>query len=225
MIKDKKITYTSIDYFKSPVWVINIPDFLPHLNKISDAYIKKGSLLLKSKIKMRDKEMKRKLGDFAFSAHSPSMLGDPQIEEFAHFCGQQSYSYLEWKGFDLSTLDLHFTELWVQEFSKKGGGHHGTHIHYNQHVSGFYFLKCSPRTSYPIFDDPRPGALMAKLPEKNEKQLTYANPSVHHRPQPGTMIIFPSYLSHQFAVDLGLDPFRFIHWNMQCRPKEPDDKQ
>ena len=41
MIKDKKITYTSIDYFKSPVWVINIPDFLPHLNKISDAYIKK----------------------------------------------------------------------------------------------------------------------------------------------------------------------------------------
>ena len=225
MIKDKKITYTSIDYFKSPVWVINIPDFLPHLNKISDAYIKKGSLLLKSKIKMRDKEMKRKLGDFAFSAHSPSMLGDPQIEEFAHFCGQQSYSYLEWKGSDLSTLDLHFTELWVQEFSKKGGGHHGTHIHYNQHVSGFYFLKCSPRTSYPIFDDPRPGALMAKLPEKNEKQLTYANPSVHHRPQPGTMIIFPSYLSHQFAVDLGLDPFRFIHWNMQCRPKEPDDKQ
>jgi len=225
MIKDKKITYTSIDYFKSPVWVINIPDFLPHLNKISDAYIKKGSLLLKSKIKMRDKEMKRKLGDFAFSAHSPSMLGDPQIEEFAHFCGQQSYSYLEWKGFDLSTRDLHFTELWVQEFSKKGGGHHGTHIHYNQHVSGFYFLKCSPRTSYPIFDDPRPGALMAKLPEKNEKQLTYANPSVHHRPQPGTMIIFPSYLSHQFAVDLGLDPFRFIHWNMQCRPKEPDDKQ
>jgi hypothetical protein len=35
-----------------------------------------------------------------------------------------------------------FSELWVQEFAKNGGGHHSAHIHWNQHVSGFYFLKC-----------------------------------------------------------------------------------
>tara|TARA_R100001530_G_scaffold135319_1_gene112240 strand:+ start:3098 stop:3766 length:669 start_codon:yes stop_codon:yes gene_type:complete len=221
----KKITYTPLDYFKSPVWIINMPDFLPHLNKVSNPYIKKAFTLLKDPIKKRNKDMKRKLGDFGLPAHSPTMLGDPQVKEFAHFCGQQSYSFLEWSGFDLSTQDLHFTELWVQEFSKKGGGHHSNHTHYNQHVSGFYFLKCSPRTSYPIFNDPRPGAVMTKLPEKDDKQLTRANDSVHHRPTPGTMIIFPGYLSHEFAVDLGIDPFRFIHWNMQCRPKEPNGRE
>ena len=46
--------------------------------------------------------------------------------------------------------------MWVQEFAKKGGGHHSAHIHWNQHVSGFYFLKCSDKTSYPIFHEPKP---------------------------------------------------------------------
>ena len=56
-----------------------------------------------------------------------------------------------------------FSEMWVQEFSKKGGGHHSAHIHWNQHVSGFYFLKCSDKTSYPIFHEPRTGARATKL--------------------------------------------------------------
>ena len=38
---------------------------------------------------------------------------------------------------------------------------------------------------------------------------------VHYKPQPGTMIIFPGYVPHEFAVDLGLEPFRFIHWNIK----------
>ena len=27
------------------------------------------------------------------------------------------------------------------------------------------------------------------------------------------MIIFPGYVPHEYAVDPGLEPFRFIHWN------------
>ena len=40
----------------------------------------------------------------------------------------------------MSKYTTMFSELWVQEFAKKGGGHHSAHIHWNQHVSGFYFL-------------------------------------------------------------------------------------
>ena len=32
--------------------------------------------------------------------------------------------------------------------------------------------------------------------------------------QPGTLIIFPGYLEHEFSVDFGIEPFRFIHWNI-----------
>ena len=31
---------------------------------------------------------------------------------------------------------------------------------------------------------------------------------------------WPIYLEHEFAVDHGKEPFRFIHWNIQAVPKE-----
>ena len=42
----------------------------------------------------------------------------------------------------------------------------------------------------------------------------------HIKPKPGTLIIFPGYLEHEYAVDFGIEPFRFIHWNIQAVPKE-----
>ena len=31
--------------------------------------------------------------------------------------------------------------------------------------------------------------------------------------------MFPGYLEHEFTVDYGIEPFRFIHWNIQAVPK------
>ena len=42
---------------------------------------------------------------------------------------------------------------------------------------------------------------------------------IHFKPQPGTLIIFPGYMEHEFALDHGIEPFRFIHWNIQAVPK------
>ena len=73
-----------------------------------------------------------------------------------------------------------FSEMWVQEFAKKGGGHHSAHIHWNQHVSGFYFLKCSDKTSFPIFHEPKTGARCTKLKMKRTC-LLYTSPSPRDR--------------------------------------------
>ena len=111
--------------------------------------------------------------------------------------------------------------MWVQEFSKKGGGHHSAHVHWNQHVSGFYFLKANEKTSYPIFHEPRTGARTTKLKMKPEiKDIVNGTELVHFKPQPGTLIIFPGYLEHEFSIDFGIAPFRFIHWNITAIPKE-----
>ena len=56
---------------------------------------------------------------------------------------------------------------------------------------------------------------MTKLFTKNQEQITLGSNQVHYKPQPGTMVIFPGYLPHQFAVDPGLEPFRFIHFNIK----------
>ena len=119
-------------------------------------------------------------------------------------------------GYDLTNYELFWTEFWVQEFGEKGGGHHEGHVHYDNHISGFYFLKCSDKTSMPIFHDPRPSKLMTQLPLKNEKEITFGTNQVHYKPKPGSMMFFPAYLEHQYLVDDGIDTFRFIHFNLQA---------
>jgi len=121
----------------------------------------------------------------------------------------------------MSQYTTMFSEMWVQEFAKKGGGHHSAHIHWNQHVSGFYFLKCSDKTSMPVFHEPRTGARATKLKMKsNQKSIWPGSELIHFKPTPGTIIIFPGFLEHEFSVDFGIEPFRFIHWNIQAVPKE-----
>ena len=128
-------------YFGTPVWTNVVPEFIKPINKLSDKYIKNAQKNLQPSIKARNKMYKRKLGDFGLSNHSVSINKDPEAKEFTEYCGNRSYEFLNWCGFDLRNHSLHYTEIWVQEFSSKGGGHHNTHVHYNTHVTGFYFLK------------------------------------------------------------------------------------
>jgi len=206
-------------YFGTPVWTNDIPEFIKPINKLADKYIKNAKKNLLPTLKERDKLYKRKLGDFGLSNHSVSINADPEAKEFTEFCGNRSYEFLDWCGFDLKNHSLHFTECWVQEFSSKGAGHHDTHVHWNQHVTGFYFLKASEKTSMPVLHDPRQGAMMTKLPQKDGGKITHANEAVHYKVKPGTMVLIPGYTPHQYPVDMGVEPFRFVHWNIQCVPR------
>ena len=213
------VKFSSAIYFSTPVWTAQCPMFINPMLKLTDRYLKKSRKnILQKALKERDKQLNANLDDFATSNHSESFSGDPQAKEFVDFCGQRSYEFLDWCGFDLRNHSLHFTECWVQEFSHKGGGHHNTHTHWNQHVSGFFFLKCSEKTSLPVLHDPRPGALMTKLPQKDATKITFSNEAVHYNVKPGTMVIIPGYTPHQYPVDMGLEPFRFVHWNIQAVP-------
>ena len=217
-IVSDNIKFESAAYFSSPVWTALVPHFVKSMDDLSNNYLKQAELLREKDLKNREKDLNKKIGDFGLSCHSNSMNNDPLAKDFTQFCGQRSFEFLDWCGFDLKNHSIHFTEMWVQQFSKKGGGHHETHVHYNQHVSGFYFLRTSKRTSYPVFHDPRPGAMMTKLPLKEVNKISFGSSSIHYNPEPGTMIIFPGYIPHQFVVDFGLDDFRFIHWNIQVVP-------
>lgn len=200
------------ELFKTPIWVDEKTEFVKSLNKASDKYIKEA--------RKREKDWIKKYGDFGRSYHSTPLTLDNDFIDFRNYVGQRSWDFLDWCGFDMQKYVTMFSEMWVQEFSKKGGGHHSAHVHWNQHVSGFYFLQCNEKTSYPIFHEPRTGARSTKLPMKAGSPVTYGTELVHFRPKPGTLIIFPGYLEHEFAVDHGKSPFRFIHWNIQAVPKD-----
>ena len=200
------------EYFSTPLWTEYKPEFVKLLNKASNEYIKAA--------RKRDEKSIKKTRDFGMAHHSNPITQDKHFATFRDYVGQKSRDFLDWQGFDMTKYVTMFSEMWVQEFSKRGGGHHSAHHHWNQHVSGFYFLKCSDKTSFPIFHDPRAGAIMTKLHQKQLDSVTYASELVHFKPKPGTLIIFPGYVEHEYAVDHGIEPFRFIHWNIQAVPKE-----
>jgi uncharacterized protein (TIGR02466 family) len=200
------------NHFETPIWVEDKPEFIKSLNKASNKYILDA--------RKREKEYIKQNGDFGRSYHSTPLTRDPDFVSFRDYIGQKSWEFLDHQGFDMSQYATIFSEMWVQEFAKKGGGHHSAHIHWNQHVSGFYFLKCSDKTSYPRFHEPRTGARATKLKMKPNVQLAPGSEIIHFKPKPGSLVIFPGYLEHEFTVDHGIEPFRFIHWNIQAVPKD-----
>ena len=206
------------DYFKCPIWFADEPKFVDDLNKASDKYIKEAKKIIQPDIDKRNKLNKTK-GDLGSVYHSSTLMNDPNFKKLTSYIGATSNNLLIEMGFDMSGHQLFTTEMWVQEFAKNGGGHHTLHTHWNGHMSGFYFLKASDKTSMPLFEDPRPGNLMNLLPELDKTKVTYASSQINYKAVPGRMVFFPSYLPHQYVLDLGYEPFRFIHWNCQAIPK------
>ena len=206
------------EYFKCPIWWADQPKFVNKLNKASDPYIKISQKNLKKQINERNKKFGDK-GDMGNVFHSTTLIGDPKFNDLIKYIGATAHNLLGEMGFDLKDYQVFTTEMWVQEFAKKGGGHHTLHTHWNGHISGFYFLKASERTSMPVFEDPRPGNLMNLLPEKDKTKISHATSQIHFKVKPGRMIFFPSYMPHLYSVDMGYEPFRFIHWNCQAIPK------
>jgi len=206
------------DHFKCPIWFADSPKFVSEIDKASDKYIEAAKKNMQPDIDKRNKTNKTK-GDLGSVYHSTTLIGDPKFKTLTDYIGATSHNLLMEMGFDMSGHQLFTTEMWVQEFAKSGGGHHTLHTHWNGHMSGFYFLKASDKTSMPLFEDPRPGNLMNLLPELDKTKITYASSAVHYKVQPGRIIFFPSYMPHQYIVDMGVEPFRFIHFNCQAIPK------
>lgn len=202
--------------FESVVYQEEVPKYL-NLDKLCDKYIEKARKDKKKFLKERKKEYGIDVGDHGVSYNSlGNLYEDPEFADFELLVRSTAKNILESQGFDMSNHELKYTEMWVQEFADEGGGHQDTHVHWDNHISGFYFLKCTDRTSKPIFHDPRPGRMMLNLPIKDQHKLCYGMERQSFKIKPGTLLTFNSYLPHQFTVDDGVDPFRFIHFNIQA---------
>ena len=207
-------------HFSTPIYTIDKPEWLPSAIKATDKFIKDSEKAQQPFLKERKKFLGNKdylkVKDQGLSYHSTPLNNHPGLKEMEKYIGATSWNLLEEWGYDMEKYTMFFTEFWVQEFAKNGGGHHSTHVHWDNHISGFYFLKCSDRTSMPVLHDPRAGAMMTKLPQKDPSKINPMSDSIHYKPKPGTLILFPAYVPHEFAVDMGIDTFRFIHFNLQA---------
>jgi len=210
----------TVSLFDTFVYQAEIPkyldnkDFMVACNEHTD----KAILDAKQSIEDRHKKLNAPIKDHGMSYHSgPELYKDERFAELVLLVKNTSKNILEDQGFELTNYALSYTEMWIQKFAYEGGGHQDTHVHWDNHISGFYFVECSDKTSKPIFHDPRSGRMMLNLPIKDHSKLCPAMERQIFSVKPGTLLLFNSWLPHQFSVDNGIDPFRFIHFNLQAR--------
>tara|TARA_R100000781_G_scaffold90301_2_gene55788 strand:+ start:742 stop:1470 length:729 start_codon:yes stop_codon:yes gene_type:complete len=212
--------FSKDNQFSTPIWHAYEPSFVSSLNKASDPYIEAAKKRMAPEIKRRNKTYGNK-EDTGVVYHSTTLSQDSKFEKLNLYVIQTSARLLADMGYDLKNYAVFCTEMWVQEFPKHGGGLHTPHTHWNGHVSGFYFLKSDEeKTTRPVFHDPRPGKEMIGLPELDTSIITPSSHEINYSCKPGTVFFFPSYLTHEFPLDLGYEPFRFIHWNCQAVDKK-----
>ena len=197
------------NYFATPIYCEEKPEWLLDINNACNPYLKQTKEEFKQVIKERET-------DYGFVYHSLDIAADAKLKDFCQYVGQKSADLLMDMGYNLNDYNLHFTEMWVQEFPEEGGGRHAPHVHANNHVSGFYFLET--KGSYPIFYDPRTRLETIALPEKNKNIITNASPTINWIVNPGTLILIPSYIMHEYSPQKN-DPFKFIHFNIKATEK------
>ena len=202
------------EFFRSPIYFEEKHEWVEKLNKFSDPYIEKARA-----DQVENNEKKKTLGyknDIGMTYHSDGLEPDENFRFFHNYMAEKSRWCLDDMGYKMDEYSLVYTESWVQEFSFNGAGHHWFHTHPNCHISGFFFLKCSEVTSKPMFQDPRTAHVPLKLKEKDPHKITNANDIIHWNVKPGSLMLFPAYMSHAYQVDHGIEPFRFIHINMRA---------
>ena len=64
---------------------------------------------------------------------------------------------------------------------------------------------------------------MTQLLERDTTKITEISEKLKYKPVPGTFLFFNSFMPHEFVVDNGIEPFRFVHFNIQAVLKEMID--
>ena len=74
------------NYFSTPLWLFDKPEWVKSVNKVCDKYIKEAY--------KRDKD-KIKKDDFGWSYHSSPIFADPKLKELHDWVGATSHNFLD----------------------------------------------------------------------------------------------------------------------------------
>ena len=107
-------------------------------------------------------------------------------------------SFAEALAFDLGRRKLKLDSLWVN-LLKPGAAHSG-HIHPHSVISGTVYVCVPPGASALKLEDPRLPLMMAAPPRRRDAEERLS-PFVYLTPQPGTVLMWESWLRHEVPAN------------------------
>jgi len=201
-------TISEFFYFASPIYIINLPQHLEAVKKVSEESLA---------------EIKKRHGNACINYQGINFSNDPRLDKFSLEILNIGWDLLDNQGFNMSNYRTTFHEMWCQEHRK--GSRMDQHVHgHGSQLIAFYFLETPENGAKPVFHDPRPGKLQIALPQKDITKVTAASDEINFTVQPGDLIISNAYLQHSFSQhENEVQPTKFVHMNMSVfySPKEP----
>jgi len=119
---------------------------------------------------------------------------DPRFADLVRLLDKHVAAFAQSCAFDLAGRKLKLDSLWANVL--KPGGAHSGHIHPHSVVSGTLYVETPPGSGAIRFEDPRLPLLMA-APPRLEDAPEALRTFVTVAPEPGTVLLWESWLRHE----------------------------
>lgn len=200
MEEAKKDVLEPFASFTSTLYTILKPEFLEDVKKASEEAL-------------NESKKQGEQNEIYPSTMSTGLSGREGTKDFEQFIAQCSWQILDSQGYAMSNFNTYVSELWAQEHRKYSNMEQ--HVHpYGVQLSGFYFLEDTDENCMAQLHDPRPGKVIASLPEKDMTQITEASNAIFIKPKAGMFLFTNSWLPHSFTRNGSDVPVKFVHFNV-----------
>jgi uncharacterized protein (TIGR02466 family) len=125
---------------------------------------------------------------------------DPVIADLVKRLDKHVARFAEHLEFDLAGRALELDSLWINILEP--GGQHSAHIHPNSVVSGTYYVALPKGAAGITFEDPRLAQMMA-APRRRADARPENRTFAELVPEPGTVLLWESFLRHAVPVTRG----------------------
>ena len=192
-------------FFSTPIWTSKINDY-EKTNNMMQTYI--------YNLKKKDPEgvIKSNLKGW----HSKNFnMKDDEPKNFIEAIKKNINKAINDMDWDLSSQEVTLSKMWA--IINKKGAMNQKHHHSNSDLSAAYYVTAKEGCGDIIFYDPRPG-IVYKHPLSTKPNLLNAdNNGV--RPEPGMLILFPSYLEHSVNPNMSDHERIVISFNISLEKK------
>jgi uncharacterized protein (TIGR02466 family) len=137
-------------------------------------------------------------------------IRDPAFADLKRLLDKHVARFAEACAFDLGGRKLKLDSLWVNVLDGKGG--HGAHIHPHSVVSGTLYVALPPGARGLKLEDPRHPLMMAAPPRRADAPEAMQG-FVEILPEPGTVLLWESWLRHEVPPGNGKEQRISISFN------------
>ncbi|MDG2535514.1 TIGR02466 family protein [Sphingomonas sp. HITSZ_GF] len=137
-------------------------------------------------------------------------IRDPNFADLKRLLDKHVASFAKACAFDLGGKKLKLDSLWVNVLDGKGG--HGAHIHPHSVVSGTLYVALPKGARGLKLEDPRLAMMMA-APTRLEDAPEGLRSFVEILPEPGTVLLWESWLRHEVPPGSGKEERISISFN------------